>query len=588
MKPTADTRFYHFFGINDSPFSIAPDPHYLFLGEKHQEALAHLFYGIGNEGGFIVLTGEVGTGKTTVCRTILQQMPDATDVAYIVNPRLDGTELLQSICDELGLFYDAEERTNKVMLDILTKFLLASHSRGRHTLLIIDEAQNLSADVLEQIRLLTNLETNEKKLLQLVLIGQPELADMLASKELRQLSQRVTARYHLETLTRAETGSYITHRLRVAGFQGPLFSAAALRSVYRASGGVPRLINVLCERCMLGAYVSESRCIDAAIVKRASRELKDPERKSRRMRRKLDGFHVSKLTSPALALLMLGVGIYYGSSLQHPLPSQSVEDIALTTQPAAEQNTPIPEALVPVVTAVAKGAKGAKGAKKANENVASEVFSENISEQRELALRELAARWKIDVPEDQLICQAVASDGLSCLELELAVEQLRQLGLPGVIERERHGETQFLALETSADLQQLVQQQSSPIRFWLLWRSPPMAARDWPYSLGDDHEGIVWLQRRLNWYQGRRHHWVSAAADDGQTAIRDRFDWLSARSPVLAVTARQRLFSDDIRNGLKHLQQQLGWQPTGQGDLLTLVKLDTMTNTRAPSLVHSG
>ena len=316
MKPAADTRFYHFFGINDSPFSIAPDPHYLFLGEKHQEALAHLFYGIGNEGGFIVLTGEVGTGKTTVCRTILQQMPDATDVAYIVNPRLDGTELLQSICDELGLFYDVEERTNKVMLDILSKFLLASHSRGRHTLLIIDEAQNLSADVLEQIRLLTNLETNEKKLLQLVLIGQPELADILASRELRQLSQRVTARYHLETLTRPETASYIAHRLRVAGFQGPLFSAVALRSVYRATGGVPRLINVLCERCMLGAYVSESRGIDAAIVKRASRELKDPERKSRRLRRKLDGFSAAKLISPALALLMLGLGFYYGSRPQ--------------------------------------------------------------------------------------------------------------------------------------------------------------------------------------------------------------------------------------------------------------------------------
>lgn len=581
MKPASDTRFYHFFGISDSPFSIAPDPHFLFLGEKHQEALAHLFYGIGNEGGFIVLTGEVGTGKTTICRTILQQMPDATDVAYIVNPRLDANELLQSICDELGLFYDAEERTNKVMLDILTKFLLASHARGRHTLLIIDEAQNLSTDVLEQIRLLTNLETNEKKLLQLVLIGQPELADMLASKELRQLSQRVTARYHLETLTRAETGNYIAHRLRVAGFQGPLFSSAALRRVYRATGGVPRLINVLCERCMLGAYVSENRVIDAAIVKRAGRELKAPERKSRRLRRKLDGFRAAKLLTPTLALLMLGLGIYYGSAMQNTAPQAQVAV------------SPVGNSLSPVATVVAEEPATVPAVAVEQPEIktpAVETVAPSVSvvERRESALRELASRWHIDVPASEPICQAISADGLSCLELELAVDKLAQLGLPGVIESQNDGKTQFIVLETSADIQQLARRQLESVRFWILWRSPPRAARNWPYALGDHHDGVSWVQQRLNWYQGREHYWVRENTADAGIAVRDRFDWLFARSPLLAVRGEQRQFSTVMRDELKQLQQQLGWQATGQGDLLTLIKLDTMTNTRAPSLVHSG
>lgn len=583
MKPASDTRFYHFFGISDSPFSIAPDPHFLFLGEKHQEALAHLFYGIGNEGGFIVLTGEVGTGKTTICRTILQQMPDATDVAYIVNPRLDANELLQSICDELGLFYDAEERTNKVMLDILTKFLLASHARGRHTLLIIDEAQNLSTDVLEQIRLLTNLETNEKKLLQLVLIGQPELADMLASKELRQLSQRVTARYHLETLTRAETGNYIAHRLRVAGFQGPLFSSAALRRVYRATGGVPRLINVLCERCMLGAYVSENRVIDAAIVKRAGRELKAPERKSRRLRRKLDGFRAAKLLTPTLALLMLGLGIYYGSAMQNTAPQAQV-----AVSPVGNSLSPVATVVAEepaTVPAVAVAVEQPEIKTPAVETVAPSV---SVVERRESALRELASRWHIDVPASEPICQAISADGLSCLELELAVDKLAQLGLPGVIESQNDGKTQFIVLETSADIQQLARRQLESVRFWILWRSPPRAARNWPYALGDHHDGVSWVQQRLNWYQGREHYWVRENTADAGIAVRDRFDWLFARSPLLAVRGEQRQFSTVMRDELKQLQQQLGWQATGQGDLLTLIKLDTMTNTRAPSLVHSG
>jgi general secretion pathway protein A len=574
MRPGSDTRFYHYFGINSSPFSIAPDPHYLFLGEKHQEALAHLFYGIGNEGGFIVLTGEVGTGKTTICRTILQQMPDATDVAYIVNPRLDANELLQSICDELGLFYDTEERTNKVMLDILTKFLLASHSRGRHTLLIIDEAQNLSIDVLEQIRLLTNLETNEKKLLQLVLIGQPELADLLASRELRQLSQRVTARYHLETLNRTETGSYIAHRLKVAGFQGPLFSSAALRSVYRYTGGVPRLINVLCERCMLGAYVSETRHIDAAVVKRADRELKDPERKGRRLRRQLSSLRSWKLVLPGLALLILGLGSYLGTAAHQSSTLQASREIAAVAQPRNQSSLATPAdstaGMSPLGSAVELAQVG------------------SLPEQRENALRELAERWNIDVAAGESVCQAILPHGLSCLEVDLERDKLVQLGLPGVVAHNDKNDPQVFLLQSAADLKRLQRGTNTSYQFVLLWRSPPSTANDWPYEQGDQHEGVAWLQQRLNWYQGRKYQWLSDKQKPAMGPVRDRFDWLYQQSPRLEPGDGYDRFGSTLHEGLVHFQRQLGWAPTGEGDLLTLVKLDNITDARAPTLVHSG
>lgn len=577
MKPASDKRFYHYFGLSGSPFSIAPDPHYLFLGEKHQEALAHLFYGIGNEGGFIVLTGEVGTGKTTICRTILQQIPDTTDVAYIVNPRLDANELLQSICDELGLFYDAEERTNKVMLDILTKFLLASHSRGRHTLLIIDEAQNLSVDVLEQIRLLTNLETNEKKLLQLVLIGQPELADLLASRELRQLSQRVTARYHLETLSRSETASYIGHRLKVAGFQGPLFTAAALRTVYRCTGGVPRLINVLCERCMLGAYVTETRHIDGAVVKRADRELKDPERKGRRLRRQLSNLGSWKLAMPGLALLTLGFGSYLGMAAIQSPGSQQPDKLISDSRPAAEddESGATSHAVSDREQPVAKSIEG----------VADAI---PVSDQREVALRRLAERWNIEVPAGHPVCESILTHGLSCLELDLERDKLVQLGLPGVIEAKGEAGSEIALVQTAGDLEQLRLGADASYRFLLLWRSPPATANSWPYEQGDRHDGVAWLQQRLNWYQGRKYRWLANQAASSNATVLDRFDWLYAQSPELDPGDGFEYFGRNLRDGLVNLQQQLGWAPTGEGDLLTLVKLDTITNARAPSLVHSG
>ena len=253
-----------FFGLSEKPFAITPDPRYLYLSERHAEALAHLLYGINEAGGFIQLTGEVGTGKTTIVRTLLSRVPHHADVAVILNPRITPVEFLLTICEELGLGLNEADRDSvKQMVDALNRRLLSAHADGRRVIVIVDEAQNLSAEVLEQVRLLTNLETATQKLLQIILIGQPELRELLDRNELRQLAQRITGRYHLKPLSREETQRYVRHRLRVAGASGEIFTPAALREVHRVSSGIPRVINVCCDRALLGAYTQEMQKGDA-------------------------------------------------------------------------------------------------------------------------------------------------------------------------------------------------------------------------------------------------------------------------------------------------------------------------------------
>jgi len=267
--------YHHYFGLTEAPFSIAVNPRYLFMSARHRDALAHLLYGVGTGGGFILLTGEVGTGKTTINRCLLEQLPAHTDVAIILNPALNAIELLASVCDELGIDYDTRQHTLKTLTDKLHQFLLENHARGRKTVLLIDEAQHLDFDVLEQIRLLTNLETNSEKLLQIVLIGQPELAQILSRPELRQLNQRITARYNLEPLNLDETGAYIQHRLQVAGMspERVIFTPSVVRGIYRATRGIPRVINLLCDRMLLGAYGRNTSRVDQRMLRLAVKEV---------------------------------------------------------------------------------------------------------------------------------------------------------------------------------------------------------------------------------------------------------------------------------------------------------------------------
>src|SRR5450755_886718 len=260
--------YLSFFGLLEKPFAITPDPRYLYLSERHAEALAHLLYGINDAGGFVQLTGEVGTGKTTIIRSLLAQTPKNAEIALILNPRMTAPEFLLTICEELGIGVpDAATESRKDLIDILNHYLLRAHADGRRVVLIVDEAQNLTPEVLEQVRLLTNLETESQKLLQIILIGQPELRELLGRNELRQLAQRVTGRYHLNPLSRDETSAYVLHRLRVAGATTDIFAPSALSEVFRLSAGVPRVINVICDRALLGAYSLDRHRVTAALVR---------------------------------------------------------------------------------------------------------------------------------------------------------------------------------------------------------------------------------------------------------------------------------------------------------------------------------
>lgn len=261
------------FGLSETPFNITPDPRYLFMSDRHREAMAHLSFGVTQGGGFVQLTGEVGTGKTTICRCLLGQIPDDVEIALITDPKISEHELLASVCDELRIPYPSKS-SSKNLVDRLNERLLDSHARGRRTVLIIDEAQNLSTEVLERVRLLTNLETARQKLLQIILIGQPELTETLARPDLRQLAQRITARYHLAPLRRRDVADYVTHRLAVAGCNRPLFNRSAIRELFKETGGIPRLVNVVCDRALLGAYARNKHYVDGATVRRASTELR--------------------------------------------------------------------------------------------------------------------------------------------------------------------------------------------------------------------------------------------------------------------------------------------------------------------------
>jgi general secretion pathway protein A len=432
--------YARFFGLKREPFSIAPDPRFLFMSERHREALAHLLYGLDGGGGFVLLTGEIGAGKTTVCRCFLEQIPKRCNVAYIFNPKLTVNELLKSVCDEFGIPYAHEGpggATVKDYLDPLNEFLLKTHAVGQNNVLIIDEAQNLSADVLEQLRLLTNLETNERKLLQIVLIGQPELRDMLARPELEQLAQRVIARFHLEALSEEETSQYIRHRLSVAGLKGPRpFEREAVDRIYRLARGVPRRINLLCDRALLGAYSSGKAKVDRRVVDKAAAEVFGKTAPANRW------------TADSKRLAWVGLGAVAGatlfgvvaftlqggadrsigaaaSSASAPAPGTPASSVALSASGSAASA----RAAALSVAAPASGSASSPSVVAATDLDAS--FKLLIRSEKE-AWRELAPAWNLALGEGDP-CPAAQRSQVLCFKSSGNLALIRQLGRPGIL-----------------------------------------------------------------------------------------------------------------------------------------------------------
>ncbi|NBV18856.1 ExeA family protein [Janthinobacterium sp.] len=472
--------YTHYFQLKQSPFSIAPDPRYLYMSERHREALAHLLYGVGSGGGFVLLTGEIGAGKTTVCRCFMEQIPDNCQLAYIFNPKLSVEELLHSICEEFRIALAPGVASVKGYVDAINAYLLASHAQGKNNVLIIDEAQNLSAAVLEQLRLLTNLETSERKLLQIILIGQPELRAMLARPELEQLAQRVIARYHLGSLSADETASYIHHRLAVAGStaQTP-FAPRQMAQIHALSHGVPRRINLLCDRALLGAYVENQRHVTRPILRRAAAEVFAEEGR----RAPAAGLRWPHVAGGVLAGAVVTAALAWHFMPHAPATASVAKLPAAVAAPAPAPAAAAAPAAVPAPAAASMPDRNAM-------------------------LRQLAALWGDHLPDGDA-CQVAARAGLRCLQSRGGIAELRVLDRPALLSlrdpagQERlalltqlRGETATLAIDgrqQSLPLAELAQRSDGS--FTTFWRAP----RGWRDEVPAGARGadVDWLAQRL-------------------------------------------------------------------------------------------
>jgi general secretion pathway protein A len=496
------------FGLTEPPFAITPDPRYLYMSPRHREAMAHLRYGVTEPGGFVLLTGEVGTGKTTLCRSLLEQIEHPVDVALVLNPCLTSTELLAAICDEFHVAYAPGTASLKTLVDALHRYLLDTNAVGRRAVLIVDEAQHLAPDVLEQVRLLTNLETSKEKLLQVILIGQPELADLLDRQELRQVAQRVTARYHLLPFSDRDTHAYVRHRLSVAGARDAIFTPAALRRVHELSKGVPRLINIVCDRALLGAYASDRTQVDAVTVVRAAREVRGDRLRPLRRRAWVPATAAAGLIAVTAWWSLLGPtlsgAVQRGARLLAGAVSSTEAPPPAGAAPAATQAVTTPPA--PTVAVPAAGGEPARIF-----SLAEIIQDGSLALDRAAALTRLYARWGLDVAgvRPDFDCQTEAIDGVFCHVDTGTWAKLRRLDVPAVIEllvppATRRYVTVVAVTTVTATLDIAGRDVVVPIvdidllwdgGFTMLWRRPPVsAAVVWPGMRGAD---VAWLQRRL-------------------------------------------------------------------------------------------
>jgi len=464
------------------------------MSARHQEGLAHLFYGITVGGGFVALTGEVGTGKTTLCHCLLQQLPGDIDLALILNPKLNAVELLAAIVDELGIGYEKTSPTLKNLVDLLNQHLLAVHASGRRTVLLIDEAQNLSFEVLEQIRLLTNLETSKSKLLQIILVGQPELQQLLKQKRLRQLNQRITARYHLLPLSYTETEAYIRHRLSLCNGDEKLFNRSAVRKIYQFSSGIPRLINILCDRALLGAYSSDARLITAKIVKRAAKEvLAAPDSKLSRL----------AFLSALLALTSVAAIFYYANRTLPPAAPITPKPSSPLVQASA---TPMP---VPLIAAAAKLTQTAA----ATPSAPSVQFSDWIVNPKFTlsgALRNTLIIWGKQPPAPHPTdCHDAEALMLNCLSGHASWQSILAMNRPVILEFLVAGKQKRYVVLTGLRNRQNVAKFYDQAEFavaeitrfwtgnyWLLWKSPRSDMKGIYPSYRS--ENVLWLRQQLN------------------------------------------------------------------------------------------
>ena len=506
--------YEQFFGLTEKPFAITPDPRYLFLSERHSEALAHLTYGVQEAGGFIQLTGEVGTGKTMTVRSLLQQLPTNCDMAVILNPRVTPAEFLLAICDELQLYVpEGTGHSVKAIVDLLTQFLIDAHSRGRRVVVMVDEAQNLSPEVLEQVRLLTNLETSTQKLLQIILVGQPELRELLERNDLRQLAQRITGRYHLESLTRTEAIAYVRHRLRVAGAAGEIFTPAALRELHRLSGGIPRMINVIGDRALLGAFAREEHRVGPGLVRAAAGEVFGRPVLAPWVR-----WSTWIAVGAGVLLLAASLGYSFLWRAEAPAASPTAAMPAITATPEM-QVIPPPAAVAAVASAPAEA--GALAA----------ALSGAGAGTTDAALTGLFGLWGVSFSASgETPCAQAGSQRLQCVAERGTLALLRQIDRPAVLTlASASGDVDVLLTGLDDDTARLsigerqLQVNLSELAnrwygdFLLLWR--PAVPLDRQLRAGMQGEDVRWLRSSLEQQTGRRSTGTEADLFDDELAM---------------------------------------------------------------------
>ncbi len=493
--------YEEYFGLKKKPFSIVPDPGYFYMSEGHREALAHLMFVTQSDGGFVLLTGEVGTGKTTVCRRFLQVMPDDTEVAFILNPRLTSDELLASICDEFGIHYPDGTTSVKTLVTCINDYLLDLHERGRKAVLIIEEAQNLSPDVLEQVRLLTNLETNHHKLLTMIMLGQPELRDMLSQPQLRQLSQRITARYHLGSLPKNQIAAYVSYRLEAAGHvRGQLFSPQALKKLSRLTGGVPRLINAICDRALLGAFVEGKDRIDVRTLVAAAREVT-----GKKGRVRPTGAAIGVSVAGICFVLCVVLGAMYYVHARKPLAVRSAA--AIPAQPAVQEQAKMMS--LP--------------------DVLNRPADQTGEETMHAAYAALFTEWHgvYERGKDN-VCRQAEGQGLRCLKGRGSIIDLRQMNTPAVLtfvnekNEEYFGTVTALRGEAASitiggmageiDVRRLADAWTGD--YLVLWRAPAQYSRD--LRPGGRGPLVGWLATQLAEIGGETGSARPATVYDGQ------------------------------------------------------------------------
>nr|MBF0221052.1 AAA family ATPase [Desulfobulbaceae bacterium] len=540
--------YKEFFGIQQKPFSIAPDPHFLFMSEGHREALAHLRYGLEEEGGFVLLTGEVGTGKTTVCRCLLELASDTTAIAYILQPKLSSLELLATICEEFGIAYP-EKSSIKELIDLLNKFLLSIHADGKNAALIIDEAQNLSVDTLEQIRLLTNLETNQKKLLQIILLGQPELGVKLQKPELRQLAQRVSARCHLGPLSEKDSAEYVLHRLAVAKMPQDSFSAASLKALYRYTAGIPRLINTVCDRSLLAAYSKGVRRVDKSLLTVAAQEVLGGKVAALPM---IPRWLIAVVTVAVCAVLLLLIRTISPQEPDGPLanalpevgaPEVKLEKVIEYASVKEPEMKPLAKAVWPTGKALLKS--------------------------EEAAFAALLRLWGFEPPmAGQWPCQFAEEKGLRCIAKQSDLENLLTLNRPAVLHMKNEQGKAFFAALTGvqgdvATLEingQAMQADFSELsKHWaggsvILWQPPPGYRGS--VRGGQTGQVVAWLSGQLAKIEG--------------TGYID--------------TASSKVYGSEHIRAIKNLQRRNNLVPDGIAGKETLIVVNSLSGAEVPFL----